>query len=213
MDYKFLVKIMSILGVFILSIGLFLLREENRFKINKIDYMENTTVLKEGVQFRKTDNIIDSMNVNVSKASLIREEVYEGLTLEEVIYKINKSIGSGYISNKGYLIATESLKRGVDPFVATAIIIHETGCGHGNCSALARNCNNFGGQKGGPSCNGGSYKRYESIDAGLIGMIDNLYRNYYSKGLVTIDSIGSRYAESNTWPQKIYYFTNKIKNS
>ena len=42
-----------------------------------------------------------------------------------------------------------------DSYVAVAIMLHETGC-KSNCSSLVRNCNNVGGQKGSPGCNGGA---------------------------------------------------------
>ena len=55
--------------------------------------------------------------------------------------------------------------------------MHETGCTWG-CSKLVKECNNVGGQKGTPSCNGGSYKAYNTLDEGIIGFLDNIYYNY-----------------------------------
>ena len=102
--------------------------------------------------------------------------VYDGLTMGELADKLNKSLKST-ISGKGYLIASYSLQLGIDPYMATAIILHETGC-NGTCSSLVRECNNVGGQKGGPSCGGGAYKAYPTLDEGIMGYLDNLYRNY-----------------------------------
>ena len=142
-----------------------------------------------------------------------RVEVYEGMTMEELSDKLNRSLGSGYIAGKGLIIAKRCIELGVDPYIATAIILHETGCGTSKCSSIARNCNNFGGQKGGPSCNGGSYKYYQTIDEGLIGHIDNLYNKYYVFGYNTVETIGPRYAESNTWIPKINWYVEKIRAS
>ena len=141
-----------------------------------------------------------------------RVEVYNGLTLEELAAKLDRNLGSGYIAGKGYLVASYCLQSGVDPYVAVAIMLHETGCSS-NCSSLVRSCNNVGGQKGAPGCNGGAYKAYNTLDEGIIGFIDNLNRNYYSKGLNTIDAIGPRYAASTTWVSKIYAYVNKISAS
>ncbi len=121
-----------------------------------------------------------------------RIEVYEGLTIEELSAKLDRNLAD-VMSGKGNLIATTALSRGVDPYVATAIILLETGCGHGRCSGQVIRCNNVGGQKGYPSCDG-AYKGYPTLDEGIVGFIDNLYNNYYARGLTTVETIGPRYA-------------------
>ena len=136
--------------------------------------------------------------------------VYDGLTMNELADKLNRSLNST-ISGKGYLIASYSLQLGIDPYMATAIILHETGC-NGTCSSLVRECNNVGGQKGGPSCGGGSYKAYSTLDEGIMGYLDNLYRNYYSHGLTTPESIGPKYAASPTWASKVNNYITLIKS-
>ena len=136
--------------------------------------------------------------------------VYDGLTMNELADKLNRSLNST-ISGKGYLIASYSLQLGIDPYMATAIILHETGC-NGTCSSLVRECNNVGGQKGGPSCGGGSYKAYATLDEGIMGYLDNLYRNYYAYGLTTPESIGPKYAASPTWARKVNNYMALIKS-
>ena len=140
-----------------------------------------------------------------------RVEVYEGMTMEELSEKLNRSLGTGYIAGKGNVIASKCIELGVDPYVATAIMLHETGCKY-SCSKLVLQCNNVGGQKGSPSCSG-SYKGYNTIDEGIIGHIENLYLRYYSKGLNTVETIGPRYAESNTWVSKINWYVSQIRAS
>ena len=93
--------------------------------------------------------ILQEVEMETAPASIIvppRIEVYEGLTLEELADKLNRNLGSDVVAGKGDIIATECLNKGVDPYITVAIILHETGCGS-NCSNLARNCYNFGGQK------------------------------------------------------------------
>jgi len=141
-----------------------------------------------------------------------RVEVYEGLTLQELSEKLNRHLGNDVIAGKGELIAAECLNRGVDPYIMVAIILQETGCGS-HCSNLARNCNNFGGIKGKPSCNGGSFKQFDSVDEGLVGMIDVLSRNYFQLGLNTPETIGPKYCEGNEWAGKVSWFVNKIRNN
>lgn len=155
------------------------------------------------------------IEMEVAPASVIippRIEVYEGMTIDELAAKLNRNLGNGYIAGKGYLIASQCIEKGVDPYVAVAIMLHETGCSY-NCSSLVRTCNNVGGQKGSPGCNGGSYKAYATLDDGIIGFINNLQKNYYSKGLNTIEKIAPRYAASSAWPAKIRSYVEKIRAS
>ena len=136
--------------------------------------------------------------------------VYDGLTMNQLAEKLNRSLNST-ISGKGYLIASYSLQLGIDPYMATAIILHETGC-NGTCSSLVRECNNVGGQKGGPSCGGGAYKAYPTLDEGIMGYLDNLYRNYYSYGLTTPETIGPKYAASTTWASQVNNYIALIRS-
>lgn len=141
-----------------------------------------------------------------------RVEVYEGMTIEELSQKLDRSLGNGTLAGKGSLIANKCIELGVDPYIAVAIMLHETGCSY-SCSNLVISCNNVGGQKGAPSCGGGSYKYYATLDDGIVGHIENLYRNYFSRGYNTVSTIGSRYAESNTWASKINWYVEQIRAS
>ena len=124
--------------------------------------------------------------------------VYDGLTMNQLAEKLNRSLKST-ISGKGYLIASYSLQLGIDPYMATAIILHETGC-NGTCSSLVRECNNVGG------------KAYATLDEGIMGYLDNLYRNYYSYGLTTPETIGPKYAASTTWASQVNNYIALIRS-
>lgn len=136
--------------------------------------------------------------------------VYEGMTLEELGSKLDFSLNST-LSGYGYSFAKYAIEYGVDPYLAVAISLLETGCTW-NCSSLVRNCNNVGGMKGSGGCNGGSYAVFPSLDAGIEAMISNLSRNYISQGLITPEQINTRYAESSTWAQKVNNYIYKIRN-
>ena len=205
-------------GIMMISIGMVVQNENEYATINRSGFEQfdiknmaasaNMVVQQKQVVEEKTPTIED-INMEIAPSKLLRQEVYEGMTLEEVAEKLNRSLKND-IAGKGMTIASKSIELGVDPFVATAIIMHETGCGQSSCSNIARTCYNFGGQKG-SGC--GAYQRYNSIDEGLEGMINNLYRNYYSKGLTTVETIGPRYAESGEWIGKINWYVGKIKNA
>ena len=67
--------------------------------------------------------------------------------------------------------------------------------------------------KGKPSCGGGSYMKYDTLEEGINGYLDMLYNNYYSKGLTTPELINPRYAGSETWSEKINNYINSIRES
>lgn len=144
------------------------------------------------------DNIVDN-----------NEKVLDDMTLSELIEKLNKSLNST-LSNTGHYFANYYVKTGLDPYLAVAIVLHETGC-KWTCSKLVRECNNIGGIKGKPSCNGGSYKSFDTLESGINGYLDMLYNNYYSKGLNTPELINPKYAASTTWSEKINNYILEIK--
>ena len=203
--------ITSVVGIIMIAIG-FTMQGNNldNFKMNSIATSANYMINKKEEKIISKENpLFKEIKMETTNASLLRQEVYEGMTIDELAEKLNRTL-KNEISGQGYTIANKCIELGVDPYIATAIIMHETGCGQSRCSNIARNCYNFGGQKG-TGC--GAYKRYNSIEEGLEGMITNLYKNYYAYGLNTVESIGPRYAESNTWVGKINWYVNKIRNT
>lgn len=142
----------------------------------------------------------------IEEPEIIDPIVYDGKTLDEVAEMINNQLSST-ITGKGYLIASYSLEKGVDPYMATAIMLHETGCKWG-CSYLVRECNNVGGQKG-QGC--GAYAAFNSLDEGIKAFIDNLYKNYISYGLTTPEEINPKYAEDPNWSKGVNKYIEIIK--
>ena len=137
---------------------------------------------------------------------IIEPKVYDNMTLDELALKIDRSLNST-ISGKGYLIASHALEKGVDPYMATAIILQETGC-KWECSYLVKTCNNVGGQKG-YGC--GAYSYFNSLDEGIIAFIDNLHNNYISYGLTTPEAINPKYAEDQNWSVNVNKYIELIK--
>lgn len=218
---------LSIVGILMVSIAS-IIEENDSFDIKKSvnnNAMDIVSVINMSSSNRMkkaeiiSDNSVDSddnvfeLNMEQAPQSVYippRVEVYEGMTLEELGEKINRNLGTGYLSGKGSLIASKCIELGVDPYIVTAIILHETGCKY-NCSTLVKQCNNVGGQKGAPSCGGGSYKYYATLDDGIVGHIENLYYNYFSKGRTTVETIAPRYAASTAWSGKINWYVNLIR--
>ena len=208
---KIICIITSFVGVMMISIGLVLQEKSiNSFKMDSLATNTNLIIKRKENNIEREDiQLLKEIKVETTNASLLRQEVFEGMTIDELAEKINRTL-KNEISGQGYTIANKCIELGVDPYITTAIIMHETGCGQNSCSNIARNCFNFGGQKG-SGC--GAYKRYNSIEEGLEGMITNLYKNYYAYGLNTVEAIGPRYAESTTWVGKINWYVNKIRHT
>ena len=122
-------KILIILSVMFIIIGAVLqvtdilsIKNIKDFKLDSLATSSSVAV--------KSSSLTDSVIINNNAAvGIMRKEVYKGMTLDEVANQINKSLKND-ISGKGMVIASKSIELGVDPFVATAIILHETGCGH-----------------------------------------------------------------------------------
>ncbi|MBO6145668.1 MAG: glucosaminidase domain-containing protein [Bacilli bacterium] len=153
--------------------------------------------------------ILDLVQDRTKDQALTRRViVYDNMTMSELSAKLNRSM-KDTIAGKGELLASYSLEKGVDPYVALSIILLESGCNSGRCSGLTRNCYNVGGQKGSPGCNGGSYKAFSNIDEGIKSFVDNL-ATYYARGLNTPEKMNSRYAESQVWAQKVRSYMSSI---
>mgnify|MGYP002087773452 FL=1 len=166
----------------------------------------SVNMIEEEAKEEFVDSISElSKEKNVTK----RVIVYDGMTMSELTEKLNRSLKST-IAGKGDVFASYSLERGVDPYLAVSIMLLETGC-NWSCSSLMRKCNNVGGQKGSPSCDGGSYKSYPSLDEGIKGFIDNIADNYYAYGLTTPEAMNKKYAESDMWAIKVNNYISSVK--
>lgn len=135
--------------------------------------------------------------------------VYDNMTMDELAAKLEKSM-YGILSGKGYTYANYAIQYGVDPYVALAITLHETGCKWG-CSYLATACNNIGGMKGYNSCGSTGYARFSTLDQGIESFFSNLSYNYYSQGLTDVYSIHRKYAQDPNWPTYINNYVNEIR--
>ncbi len=186
-------------------------------KIYENNYRTNT-ILVSNIEYKNSNNQLLAINEEVKKEK--KEEpkkkeekiVYDGMTLEQLGAKLNKNLKST-LKGYGKTFAEYSIKYGVDPYIALAIVLHETGCYSGKCSGLTRDCYNIGGMKGGPTCGNGAYKRFNSLDEGVKAFYKNLSKNYFKQGLNTPEKIGKKYAESSTWAQRIRYYVGIIKKS
>ena len=178
------------------------LNSENQAKtIEKSSETNKTTVTKKETSNAATSN---------KQTTTTNQKSYKGMTTDQIAAKLNKFLKSD-LAGKGNLIATYSVSNGVDPFVATAIMLVETGCNSGNCSRLVKACNNVGGMVGGSGCNG--YMSFETLDVGIKKFIDNLAKNYYAQGLDTPEKMNPKYAASKTWSVQVNTYVAKLQKN
>jgi len=202
LENLFLVMLI-ILDIYLLNYNI----STNDYKVTK---KNNSTANYMTLEELKGNEINTEISIlehyETSEKEELEPVVYDNMTLEELSAKIDRSLNST-ISGKGNLIASHSLDMGVDPYMATAIMLHETGCTWG-CSYLVNACNNVGGQKG-TGC--GAYSYFNSLDEGIMAFINNLARNYISYGLTTPEEINPKYAEDPNWAKNVNKYIEIIK--
>lgn len=167
---------------------------------------------KKEINYSYLDSQIElSVNSFIEDYNEYREKNYfEDEKISEIAEKLDKYLNST-LKGKGTFIAEYSISVGMDPYLATSVMLVETGC-KWNCSKLVKQCNNVGGNKGKPSCGSGSYRKFDSLDDGIQFAIDKLNK-YYQKGLKTPKEINKYYAENKNWHVDVTNYINKLKNS
>lgn len=179
------------------------------------DFTSSPEELKVDVNVERLKKIAEEEKAKEEELKRKEEEekakaiVYDGLTMEELSAKLNRTLASD-LAGYGENFATQAISLGIDPYLSVAIVMHETGC-KWNCSTLLKQCNNVGGMKGSPGCNGGSYKAFATLEEGISAYMSNLYNNYFSVGLTTPETIGPKYAASPTWASQVTTYMNEIK--
>ena len=178
---------------------------------NEVNNVNTSKLLALNEVFEYNESDLLALAEISSEQEVAKEEetaniVYDNLTLEQLSAKLNRYL-KNELKGQGELIASYSLEKGVDPYIATAIMMHETGC-KWNCSQIMRECNNVGGKKG-TGC--GSYQYYSSLESGIKGLINYLSKNYFKKGLTTTKEINKKYATDKNWYKKINNYVKEIK--
>ena len=173
---------------------------------NEINESENIVYANQLYVPSEYEELVDSEITETKEPERI--VVYEDMTMEELTDKLNSVLASD-LTGMGEYYAKYSIELGVDPYLAVAISLHETGCTWG-CSYLARTCNNIGGMKG-TGC--GDYQAFDTLADGIYGFISNIKRNYVDYGLLTADQMNPKYAEDPLWSSKVNKYIDRIKNS
>lgn len=155
-----------------------------------------------------TQEVVLKGTKKAKKAATVptRVEVFDHLTMEELTNKLDKNLKST-LSGTGKYYAKYAIEYGVNPYLALAISLHETGCNY-SCSNLVKSKNNVGGMMG----SGGALS-FSSIEEGIQKFIYNIKKNYYDYGLTTPETMNPKYAASTTWAAKVNKYMDTIKAS
>lgn len=199
------------LGIMTLVLVICLFFFYNNLREEKLKAIRQNEISKDTIDVIPEENKKLNFEIlNADGTPVFKEVIYDGLTYEELVNKINRSLNST-IANMGSTYVDNCLNLGVDPYVAVAISLYETGC-KWTCSTIVRECNNVGGLKGYPGCNGGSFKKYNTIEEGITSFIEVLAHNYYYKGLTTPELMEYKYASgSETWALRVNAYIDQIK--
>lgn len=201
MKFKKIIFVM-VIAIVVISVGMI-------YFFNEFLYADDTNNMIKNIVADYQNKYFTIVNDFVADANIKMQIVYDGMTMDELAAKLDRYLASD-LSGKGYLYASHCIEMGVDPYLAVAISMHETGCKWG-CSKLVKQCNNVGGQKGFPGCNGGSYKEYATLDEGIVGFIDNIYNNYVAFGLLTANEMNPKYAEDPNWSTRVNNYIEQIR--
>lgn len=178
------------------------------FKTARIEEVKNKNESNANVTKTNVESAEEENDSAIEVEEVVEPEiVYDGLTMEELASKLDRTLAST-LTGKGYLYASYCLEKGVDPYLAVAISMEETGCAWG-CSNLVVSCNNVGGMKG-SGC--GSYSAFSTIDDGIMAFIDNIANNYVAYGLTNAELMNPKYAENPLWASNVNAYIEKIRN-
>ena len=197
----------------ILVISLFVIDNYVESKSFKIDSTENKKMLAIAEDIDRVEKKVEEKRKQEEEKKKQEEEIvkkmsYDNLSLDNVAAKIDRAFNNE-LKGKGYLYASYSISKGVNPYLAAAISLEETGCTW-NCSSLVKKCHNVGGMKG-RGC--GEYGYFSDLDTGIKAFIDNIYKNYVLYGLTTADTMNPKYAENPLWARNVNKYIEKIKNN
>lgn len=203
----------KILGCLILSLIVFtfgiLIVFDIKYERDNLDNDASSSIDEKieniGFVAKNVRDVVNNDSIREVAVKIHRFEVFDGLTIEELSDKLNRSL-SGILSNKGERIATKCVQLGIDPYLAVGIMLHETGCSF-SCSYLSTTYYNVGGMV----ANSGNYQKFSNIDEGIDAFLDNLYYNYYEFGLNTAEKINPKYAESPLWSEQVNNYIKLIK--
>lgn len=220
MGYNFVKKEQDYINKDLITRTLVVYNDTNKFsglEIKEEKVETEPKEIKEEEKIEEKNEVIEEPKEVVEENTVVEEEVtvepivFEGMTLNELAAKLDRSLKSS-LAGTGYIFASRSIELGIDPYLAVSIVLHETGC-NWQCSTLVTQCNNVGGMKTANKCGNSAYGAFPTLEEGINSFMNNLYNNYYAVGLNTPELINTKYAESTTWATQVRSYMDKLRAS
>lgn len=145
----------------------------------------------------------------------ITEEVptdFGGEDANKIGKKIDKFLVKSSMEGYGTKIASLSIKKNVNPYLVTGIILESTSCTT-DCSIILKMCNNVYESKGTPGCFGGSFKQYESIDSSIEDLVNKISADFYTSDLQNPNKMYEKFKKNAVWAFKVSNYMEKVKNT
>ena len=208
-NLKELIKIISVIIVLFSFMTIYIINDyQSGKKLEEIAFFDEENLPDYIEEQSETTLTTKITTKETTTTTPVKQIVWDNLTLEELTNKLDANL---YDTLKGTGVHFASFTRdyGLDPYLAVSIVNLETGCKWG-CSRLVKQCNNIGGLKGRPSC-GGAYMKYNSLEEGIYGYLNIVYKYYWLEGLTTAELMNPKYAEDPLWSQTVNAYYETIK--
>lgn len=137
---------------------------------------------------------------------------FNGESSEKIGKKIDKYCKKTAIEGYGEYIAKASIRKGVNPYLITGIILEASNCKI-ECSVIFKECNNATGLKGSPGCFGGTYKKYDKFEDSVIDIVNTISRDFYTLEMQAPYKMYKSYGKSASWALKVSNFMDAIKRT
>ena len=137
---------------------------------------------------------------------------FDGESAETIGGKIDKFYAKTPLEGYGEFIAKASIKKSVNPYLISGIILVNTTC-KTECSVIFKECNNVSGMKGDPGCFGGSYKTYSSLNDSITDLVSDISNNFYTPEMQSPYKMYKDYGKNSSWAFKVSNYMDAIKRT
>ena len=135
---------------------------------------------------------------------------WNGEKKEAIASKLEKYFKDTYLEGYGEKITGSAINRNVDPYLIGSIIYVNSRCST-ECQPFVRMCNNAAGNGGNPSCLGGKYKKYKTIEESFDDLVVYIKDNFVSKDISSPYEMYKKYGKDAAWAYSVSKYYGLIK--
>jgi hypothetical protein len=160
------------------------------------------------IYFNGRDTDKESTLPSEPKPIIVNE--WNGEKKDAIASKLEKYYKDTYLEGYGEKITASAINRNVDPYLIASIIYVNSKCSV-ECQPFVRMCNNAGGTSGNPSCLGGRYKKYKTIDESFDDLVIYIKDNFVSKDISNPYEMYKKYGKDAAWAYSVNKYYGMIK--